>query len=336
MLQSSKSSLIMYKLFKKMTNNRKLNDIDLVDDWFITDGYKSNSFTTNIINKENPLFYSHNGQYYQILNFGKEIVDGQKVYYTIEDDVDENGNTLGKGSYKVYHYFDADSNHYKVREGQQPSIPMHTINSLFELHAAMGGIESMSLRDGRLIESEASNRAVAHFMIYVSKPTEKYLELEGTNHYTKGADITQEYFEQPLKTRLINCVINQSAIKNGASNVNPSNSLTDNSELLYDTYSTLKYGIQQDSDHTADEGKVTEMSQVISALDANGLYHDEVLEIYKVLGQQALKAAQVEEEAVSSNYDKLYEVIGKTLINNIQRDEKGLTIEVLYQISNNF
>jgi hypothetical protein len=29
---------------------------------------------------------------------------------------------------------------------------------------------------------------------------------------------------------------------------------------MYDSYSTLKYGIQQDSDHTADEGKVTEMS----------------------------------------------------------------------------
>ena len=185
----------MYKLFKKMTNCRKLNDVDLVDDWAITGGYKSNSFTTNIINRENPLFYSHNGQYHQILNFGKEIVGGQKVYYTIEDDVDEDGKTLGGTPYKVYHYFDVESKHYKIREGQQPPIPMHTINSLFELHAAMGGIESMSLRDGTLVESEASNRAVAHFMIYVSKPTEKYNELEGTNNYTKGADITQEYFE---------------------------------------------------------------------------------------------------------------------------------------------
>jgi len=120
---------------------------------------------------------------------------------------------------------------------------MHTINSLFELHSAMGGIESMSIRDGRLVESEASNRAVAHFMIYVSRPTEKYNKLEGTTHYNKGADITQEYFEQPLKTRLINCLINQSAIKNGASNINSVKSLTDDNELLYDTYSTLKYGI---------------------------------------------------------------------------------------------
>jgi len=49
----------------------------LIDDWALTGGYKSEtSFTTNIINKENPLFYSHNGNYYQILNFGKEVVKG--------------------------------------------------------------------------------------------------------------------------------------------------------------------------------------------------------------------------------------------------------------------
>ena len=338
MLQSSTSTINMYKLFKKMTNCRKFDDIDLIDDWFITGGYKPNSFATNIINKENPLFYGHNGQYYQIINFGKDIrEDGEKVYYTIEDDVDENGNTLGNDSYKVYHYFDDNSNHIKVREGESVPENVHTINSLFELHASMGGIESMSIRDGRLIESEASNRAVAHFMIYVSKPTEKYNELKkGNTHYQRGADITQEYFNQPLKTRLINCIINQSAIKNGASNVNSVNTLTDDTELMYDTYSTLKYGIQQDSDHTADEGKVTEMSQVISALDANGLYHDEVLEIYKALGQQAIKAAQIEEEAIHSNYDKLYEVVGKTLVNNIQRDERGLTRALLYQIRKNF
>ena len=336
MLQSSKSNLIMYKLFKKMTNSKKFDDIDLIDDWFITGGYNSSSFSTNIINKENPLFYSHNGNYYQIIDFGKDIINGQKVYFTVERDVDDSGNSLGRKAYKVYHYFDANSNHIKVKEGQNPPVAMNTINSLFELHAAMGGIESMSIRNGKLVESEASNRAVAHFMIYVSKPTEKYNELEGTTHYNKGADITQEYFEQPLKTKLINYLINQSAIKNGASNINSVNSLTDDSELLYDTYSTLKYGIQQDSDHTADEGKVTEMSQVISALDANGLYHDEVLEIYRTLGQQTIKAAQIEEEAINSNYDKLYEVIGKTLVNNIQRDERGLTRAILYQIRKNF
>ena len=340
MLQSSKSTISMYNVFKKMTNHFKFDDVDLIDDWTITSGYaQDSSFTTNIINKENPLFYSHNGNYYQILNFGKDIINGEKVYYTIEDEVDENGNTLGNAAYKVYHYYDdATSNHIKVLENEEVPENVHTINSLFELHAAMGGIESMSKQDGTLIFSEASNRAVAHFMIYVSKPGPKYNNyIEGEGHYSKDAEISQDYFEQPLKTKLIHYIINQSAIKNGASNVNSVNTLSDNKPFKYDTYSTLKYGIQQDSDHTADEGKVTEMSQVISALDANGLYHDEVYEIYKVLGQQTIKAAQIELDAIKSNdRNKLYDIIGKTLVNNIQRDERGLTKAILYQIRKNF
>jgi len=109
----------MYNIFKKMTNCKKFGDIDLIDDWFITGGYKNNSFATNIINKENPLFYGHNGKHYQILNFGKEIdANGKKVYYTVEDEVDDNGETLGGNSYKVYHYFsDENSDHFRIREG---------------------------------------------------------------------------------------------------------------------------------------------------------------------------------------------------------------------------
>lgn len=338
MQQSSLSSINMYNLFKKMTNEQWQEDIDLVDDWAITGGYNPNtSFGTNIINKENPLYYSHNGKYHQIINFGKEEVNGKKVYYTIEDDVDAEGLSTGNPPYKVYHLYDNESNHYRVTDTSLINPVHHSINSLFELHAAMGGLESMSLTDGRLIDSEASNRAVAHFMIYVSKPTEKYNSLEGKTSYQKGVGLTQEYFNQPLKTKLINYVINQSAIKNGASNLNSKNVFFNGDKLKYDTYSTLKYGIQQDSDHTADEGKVTEMSQVISALDANGLYHDEISELYRVLGQQSVNAAKIELDAIKSeDKNKLYDIIGKTIINNIQRDERGLTKAILYQIRKNF
>jgi len=42
---------------------------------------------------------------------------------------------------------------------------------------------------------------------------------------------------------LINCIINQSAIKNGASNINTSNIYYNDKKLRYATYSTIKYGI---------------------------------------------------------------------------------------------
>jgi DNA-directed RNA polymerase specialized sigma54-like protein len=45
------------------------------------------------------------------------------------------------------------------------------------------------------------------------------------------------------------------------------------------------------------------MSQVISSLDATGLYHDEVSEIYKALGRQTIKASEIE-IAVTEEYLK--------------------------------
>jgi len=42
---------------------------------------------------------------------------------------------------------------------------------------------------------------------------------------------------------LINCVVNDSASKNGTSNVNPSERYYDNEKLNYVQLSTLKYGI---------------------------------------------------------------------------------------------
>ena len=50
------------------------------------------------------------------------------------------------------------------------------------------------------------------------------------------------------------------------------------------TIGSNTYGIQQDSDHTADEAHMTEFSQVISSLDAGGYLHDYVAQIYQQLG----------------------------------------------------
>ena len=332
MLQSLKSDLNMYKMFKKMTKERWNGDIDLIDDWAIIK-HDKNSFRNIITGKENLLYYIEGDTQKQILDFGKEIdSNGRKVYYTLEVDVDSKGIQAGE-SYKVYHYFDADQNHIKSRE--QLENFDHTIDSLFELHSALGGIFSASKINGKIQYSESSNRAVSQFMIYVSKPTENYKNFTGGNNYRNGVGMTiNGMFEQPLKTRLINCLINKSAIKNGASNVNSVDSFFDDKDLMYDTYSTVKYGIQQDSDHTADEGKVTEMTQVISALDATGFYHDEVLEIYNALGRQTLNALKVEMDSMD-NYDQLYDIIGKTIINNIS-NEKGLVKAVMEQINKHF
>lgn len=340
MLNSLNSSISMYRVFKKMTNMQwGENEIDLIDDWAICD-YEENSFVENILNGQ-QLYYEQNGNYYRIINFNKEEIEGQKVYYTKEREVNRQGKEAIGNIYKVYHFFDENSNHIRVKENQLQNFlknrtkSYHTINSLFELHSAMGGIKSCSLVDNNLEYSEISNQAVANFMIYVSTPKTD----------EEDPPVTQKYYNQPLKRKLINCLINHSAIKNGASNINSVNTLFNDESFKYSEFSTLKYGIQQDSDHTADEGKVTEMSQVISALDATGLYHDEIYKIYKAIGEQSVKAAGIElsilkqlkgfgnkEEAKN----KFYGIIGRTILNNINQDQRGLTRAILYQIRKEF
>ena len=93
-------------------------------------------------------------------------------------------------------------------------------------------------------------------------------------------------------------IANDSSIKNGAGNINQSSTFYDDSELSYMEIGTENYGIQMDADHTVDEGKMTEFSQVISSLDAGGRLHGYVSEIYQTLGKVALDLSEVELEAV--------------------------------------
>lgn len=76
--------------------------------------------------------------------------------------MDEEGdaNLLLPQQEKVYHFFDSKSNHHSTRmEGD------HTINSIYELWLALGGMYSQSLGKSGVMEgSESSHHAVVEFM----------------------------------------------------------------------------------------------------------------------------------------------------------------------------
>lgn len=349
MLNSTRSSLAMRLMFKKMTDNIKWNgNINLVKDWSIVP-YDDEAFRRYIIN-DNNLYYKVGSTYKQIVNFGQDPETG--IYYTDEKVVGVKGDILSDKIERVYHLFNENSEHFRYTEipADWKEQGLNTIDSLYQLHSALGGIYSCSLDNGRLTYSESSNKAVAQFMIYVSKPTESLrarLEASKNKNALGGnnnsndvlASATQQDFIQPLKSALINCLINDSASKNGTSNINPSSSYYDNSNLNYVSVSTLKYGIQQDSDHEADEALVTEMSQVISALDATGLYHDEVYDVYRALGEQTLNSLEIELNALNElsqgNKNKLYDFVGKMVINNT-KDRKGMLKAILDKLEETF
>ena len=312
-------------IFKKMTNI-PWGDIDLLRCDFKESG--GIDFNQDILEKV-PLFYNSGDEHYQINDFG--IEDG--VYYTVETLVDTFGGHLGD-SKKVYHYFDYMSNHIKS-DKLLNDFNYHTIGTLYELHTALGGIysESLGKKGKELKYSEASNFAVANFIVHVAT----------LNPGANPNDLSIDSYNQPLKNAMIHMIANHTAIKEGYRNMNPSTSWYDNSRLNYMTVSTDNYGIQQDSDHEADQAYMTEFSQVINSLDAGGYLHNYVSEIYKQLGQTALDLSQVELDSIdefrsTGDKNKVYDLVARTIFANLRsgRNNAGLAEAIMNSIKRDF
>lgn len=344
-LNKADHAIRLRKMFKKMHHIRWYSaearargerGIDLIDGCDYRSrpddpDFKSIDFFNNIL-KQNKLYYKKGEQDIQIVDFG--IEDG--VYYTIEQNVDPGGFIDGgNNEVKVYHYFNDAGDHFpSTTLLSDPKL--HTIDSLYELHTAMGGIYSESLNsEGFLQYSEASNTVVANFVNAVAYKRDP--------EQSNKVSIDQTNYYQPLKEMMIDILANNSAVKNGAGNVNQSSSYYDDSKLSYMVIGTSQYGIQMDADHTADEGKMTEFSQVISSLDAGGRLHDYVSQIYETLGEVALQLSQIELDAVEAfrngeGKSKMYDIIGRTIINNLSgsKGEAGLAEAIIENIKKDF
>lgn len=318
----------LYNLFKKMHNVKWSQTLQNTSDLLLRCDYKVGGkidFITDIVVPINGgLFYKRGNKHYKLVGFGKQ----DNAYYTQEVEVDEYGNPfINTPTVTKYHYFDANSNHI-ISNTILNNPDLHTIDSLFELHSAMGGIFSESLNNsGQLQYSEASNQAVFNFVNATAYKKVK----EGETWKLANTSVTQSEFDQPLKRCLVDIVANETAVKNGTSNVNPSSSFYDDSELSYMTLGTEYYGTQQDTDHDADEAQMTEFSQVINALDSNGYMHEYVSEIYDALGRVAIQMSEVELDAVDAfrtaqDKSKLYDVVGRTLISGMANKLNGAGI----------
>lgn len=344
-LNSTKHAINLHNIFRKMHSKRwhvvdaqgksiegAWNDgeIDLIKGC----GYKADheiSFADDIMEQNlypnNQLYYNRAGNHIKITDFGRE----RGVYYTIEQAVDQGNQPIGEEQ-KVYHYFDNTGRHIPS-ESILENTPYHTIDSLFELHTALGGIWTESYNGENFVYSEGSNIAVTNYINHVA--TLK----EGAD----PKDLSIKSYDQPLKRAMIHVLANNSAVKNGVGNINPTSSWYDDTEFSYITIGSDTYGIQQDSDHTADEAHMTEFSQVISSLDAGGYLHDYVTQIYQQLGQTALDLSKVELDAVaqfreSGDMSAIYDVIGRTIMANIKSGsgEIGLAEAIINNIKAKF
>lgn len=362
MRTSLNSNISLYNLFKQMTNMQWSEDIrdeqgniigkkwnnsrnaqfNLVD----TKGFRRNQFdkinffSDILVNK--PLFYEENDKHYQILDFGMD----ENGYYTIEAEVNPFGDRKdSEHDIKVYHVFDSQSNHLKFRDTNPTREDIHTINSLFELFNAMGGIYSEELvendqGDKQLQYTDAASYAVINFMNNISIRVGNNTE-----------DLSQNTYYQPLKEMMIAYAANKSAVKNGIANLNSAEAWKGKTKLRYMVLDTDGLGIQMDADHEIDEAEMTEFSQVISALEAGGRLHHMSKQVYRTLGELAIRASQIEIETVIKyiraknnglSTDKikseLYDILGRALINNYKQDENrtDLAAPVIAEIKKKF
>lgn len=335
--EGNSNGIRLRNIFRKATRIRwhdnkgawRFGEINLIEGC----GFKDDptiDFKEDICEGGPGLFYRDGNTHFLIYNFGLE----NGVYYTDEQEVDDIGKPKpDKAPQRIYHYFTDDQTHTPSTTIQNDP-KLHTIDSLFELHTVLGGIYSEELNsDGNLQYSENSNYAVTQYINLVSslKPN------------ANPKDISINSYDQPLKRAMIHVIANNSAIKNGVGNINPLSSWYDDTDLSYITIGTDGYGIQQDSDHTADEAKMTEFSQVINSLDAGGFLHDYVKQIYEQLGQTALDLARVELDAVkefrqTGNKSAIYDIVGRTIMANLRsgRGQAGLAEAIINNIKKKF
>lgn len=195
----------------------------------------------------------------------------------------------------------------------------HTINSIYELWLALGGMYSQSLGKSGVMEgSESSHHAVVEFMNKTIVPKSG----AGTDRF----DISQNSYDQPIKPMMIGYLTNNSGMKNGAINRNSVDRWFDDEELTYGELDSDGLGIQMDADHDVSEAAtMTEFSQVISALEAGGYLHKYSKQVYNDLGRVASLASKIEIDAVTKflagkedNFDEvkseLYDILGRTLL----------------------
>lgn len=322
----------LYKQFKKMHHIRWNGTIDLTHsilNFASTPISDVNAWFRNTILEHKGLYYKNaKGDVIAIMGFGK---DGD-AYYT-EECLQKELGLPNPTITKVKHYFNNNGDHFTT-----PSEGLHTIDSLFELYKALGDLNCCDI-DGN--PSEFNLDVLTNFVNNVGY-RKVQLDSSGKKIPIKWAsDVVQ-----PLKSKFISYVFNNTAVKNGAKNINSASAWEDDTPLSTFKLSYKGLGIQLNADHDVDSGELTEFSQVIAACAAYGKTYDSINEIYTGLAESAFEASKDELENIkkfinntknreTSKY-KLYKIIGKYILSKKSTSDLDLTEQLKRDIAQEF
>lgn len=360
MRASLNSHTSLFRMFKKMTNLQWKGDVDLMQSIALGNLDESKILATarwfnNVILgnadgvKNNQLYYKDKyGDQIQITGFNKTVTkEGNTLYYTTEAPVIKG---IEAPSHKVYHVFydspNQKSNHVTFDTWQQAQAFLmdqsnpemtnkHTINSLFELHTSLGGINCVNSKGNY---SEFSNEVVVNFMNAVG------------HKINEGADnvpLDQDNYIQPLKQYHIGYALNNTAVKNGAQNINQSSAWYDDEDLSYFEVDSDGLGMQMNADHDIIDSELTEFSQVITATSAYGFTYDNTDEIFQGLGRASLATTKKMSKAVDTfiqNFEDpkqaqsdLYDAIGRIVMKSSSiKDRESLQHVIMQAVESVF
>ena len=271
--------------------------------------------------------------------------EGEIIYYTRERQVQDNAAYTSDEVLTRLQMFDANNEQHKFNigngelslNGKQYSIKdffalnqfaspktgnLHTINSLFELHSALGGIYCESLVDKSLIYSEDNFKYLANYANVVSGQDK---------HLSDETLLIQKNYYQPLKEMYIAYATNKTAMKHGVGNLNPASRWSNSDKLTWLEVDSIILGTQGDYDHKADEAEMSLPTQVMTALAQGGNLYEISDQIYRAVGIAALNAVKVEMEVFqkyikTKDWGKLYDLVGRICIEHMGSNSTSLDL----------
>ena len=239
-----------------------------------------------------PLYYYdvNTGKNYRL--FGVEKV-GENQYVKRAIACDESGESL-EGAEIIY----LDNENKLITDTTDSNKLVY--NTIYSLDQLFGGAYEKSLVNGKLQYTTNGNYIVADIMCD-----------------------NQERFG--LKQNFISYIVNTSAMKVGAENVNPTERYNNNEALDYMEMSTEYGGLQMNAEHELEDSEVTEMTQMISALIEKGFSSELVNKIYNDIGSTVLESLKKFKGAIEqfeNNPEQLRIILGKALVEAYSKGDR--------------
>lgn len=259
-------SFLHQKLHYKSTNGVWLdNNGQYLRNADITKDFKGNAINFS------DCYYQVNGNYYQIAK-----IERVPNYANI------NGKKYGVNTYRI----EATPVDYKgdPLEGETNREFYKKIDSNYRFWEALGGLNSLSKKNGRLELSENSIEKVAKVACMVGIDL-----LNDVNTPPKEfeAPTSQAGLFQFMKHSDKHYLVTDGAFKKAPGNLNSTETLTNDEDFNFIRVNMTYSGTQLDPTHHADNATVALMTQVMSALADRGYTKELADQVYSALGDIA-------------------------------------------------